>query len=106
MWIWRHTLTVQAGYDKSGQTRAVPPNSAMHASLTRLKVQAMSEFVFTTRTGKPYDSALGLSRLAPAPVWKASPRTQPDIHSRRDSSAVELICEPGKSWADGRACEC
>jgi integrase len=101
-----HTLTVQGGYNKSGQTRIVPFNSAMSASLTRLKVQAMSEFVFTTLTGKPYDSALGLSRLAPAPVWKASPRTQPDIHSRRDLSTTKLICEPCKSWADGRAYDC
>jgi integrase len=54
--LTRRTLTVQAGYAKSGQTRTVPLNSAMHAALSRLKVQAKSEFVFTTRTGKPYDS--------------------------------------------------
>jgi hypothetical protein len=101
-----HTLTVQGGYNKSGQTRIVPFNSAVSTSLTRLKVQAMSEFVFTTLTGKPYDSGLGLSRLAPAPVWKASPRTQRDIYSRRDLSATKLICEPCKSWADGRAYDC
>lgn len=52
----RRTLTVQAGYAKNGQTRTVPLNSAIHASLSRLKVEARSEFVFTTRTGKPYDS--------------------------------------------------
>jgi integrase len=52
----RRTLTVQAGYAKSGQTRTVPLNSAVQAALSRLKTEARGEFVFTTRTGKPYDS--------------------------------------------------
>jgi integrase len=52
----RRTLTVQAGYAKSGQTRTVPLNSAVLVALSRLKAEANGEFVFTTRTGKPYDS--------------------------------------------------
>lgn len=52
----RRTLTVQAGYAKSGHTRTIPLNSVMHASLSRLKAQARSEFVFTMRTGLPYTS--------------------------------------------------
>ncbi len=52
----RKTLTVQAGYAKSGQTRTVPLNSVVHAALSRLKAHAKSNFVFEKRDGTPYDS--------------------------------------------------
>jgi integrase len=52
----RRTLTVQAAYAKSGQTRVVPMNSAVHAALSRLNSTATTDYVFTTRAGKPYDS--------------------------------------------------
>lgn len=83
----RRTLTVQAGYAKSGQTRTVPLNSAVHAALARLKVDARSEFVFTTRTGKPYDSIRNgfESACTRAAVHGVTP------HTNRHSFATRLI---------------
>ena len=83
----RRTLTVQAGYAKSGHTRTVPCNSAVHAALARLKVDARSEFVFTTRTGKPYDSIRNgfESACTRAAVHGVTP------HTTRHSFATRLI---------------
>ena len=47
---------MQAGYAKNGQHRSVPMNSVMHAALSRLRADARTEYVFTTRTGVPYTS--------------------------------------------------
>ena len=83
----RRIVTVQAGYAKSGQTRSVPLNSAMHAALSRLKTEARGEFVFTTRTGKPYDSIRNgfESACTRAAVHGVTP------HTTRHSFATRLI---------------
>lgn len=48
----RRTLTVQAAYSKSGQTRSVPLNSVVCAALGRLP--RIGEFVFVKPGGEPY----------------------------------------------------
>ena len=83
----RRIVTVQAGYAKSGQTRSVPLNSAVHAALSRLKTEARGECVFTTRTGKPSDSIRNgfESACTRAPVHGVTP------HTTRHSFATRLI---------------
>jgi integrase len=48
----RRTVTVQAAYAKSGQTRTVPLNSTVRTALERLP--RTGEFVFAQPNGKPY----------------------------------------------------
>ena len=104
----RRTLTVQAEYAKSGQTRTVPLNSAIHAALSHLKIQTTSEFVFTTRTGKPYDSIrTGFeSACIRASLEGVTPHTTRHSFATKLIANAGLTCEPCKSWVDGRACGC
>ena len=53
----RRTVTVQASYAKSGQTRTVSLNSVVLAALSRLP--KISEFVFAKPNGKPYHAIRG-----------------------------------------------
>jgi integrase len=53
----RRTVTVQASYAKSGQTRTVSLNSVVLAALNRLP--KISEFVFAKPNGKPYHAIRG-----------------------------------------------
>jgi integrase len=55
--VMRRTVTVQASYAKSGQTRTVSLNSVVLAALSRLP--KISEFVFAKPNGKPYHAIRG-----------------------------------------------
>ena len=85
--VSHRTLTVQASYAKSGHTRTVPLNSAIHTALSCLKATATSEFVFTTRTGLPYTSIRNgfESACTRAGLEGVTP------HTTRHSFATQLI---------------
>jgi integrase len=51
--LGRGLLTVQASFAKTGQTRTVPINSTLRATLERLKAEARGEHVFTWSNGQP-----------------------------------------------------
>src|SRR5262249_11907687 len=51
------TITVQASYAKSGQTRTVPVNSVALEALSRLPRR--SDYVFAKRNGHPYPEVRG-----------------------------------------------
>jgi integrase len=53
----RHTVTVQAGYAKNGESRTIPMNEVLTTTLKAVKLQnADGEKVFCNRQGMPYRS--------------------------------------------------
>jgi integrase len=80
----RRTVTVQASYAKSGQTRTVSLNSVVLAALTRLP--KISEFVFAKPNGKPYHAIRGFRAAC-----QRAGLTGVTPHSTRHTFATRLV---------------
>ena len=82
--VERKTLTVQAGYSKSGHTRSVSLNSVVLAALTRLP--KISDVVFAKPDGTPYQAIRGFSAAC-----KRAQLTGVTPHSTRHTFATRLV---------------
>src|SRR6185503_8635833 len=80
----RRTVTVQASYANSGQTRTVSLNSVVLAVLNRLPKR--SEFVFAKPNGKPYHAIRGFRAAC-----QRAGLTGVTPHSTRHTFATRLV---------------
>lgn len=80
----RRTVTDQASYAKSGQTRTVSLNSVVLAALSRLP--KISEFVFAKPSGKPYHAIRGFRAAC-----RRAGLTGVTPHSTRHTFATRLV---------------
>jgi len=84
----RQTITVQAAYAKNGESRSVPMNEVLTATLQTVRMSTATDGpVFRTRTGEPYRSF----RTAFTHAVRQASRVDFTFHDLRHTFASRLV---------------